>query len=193
MNGEIDIFDMKEENKPQKAPMSKKAKKRLTYILCAILGVLIAGGVILLGSAIFSGASSPEAAVAEYQKASLLYDVGNMIEYSSQYNKIVLYGHRDTNDTLLKSYLEKGYEGYEPKYTEEEIRFGLVSVLRYKEGDNKFESAMKKYNEKVKNGNEYIDEIAIVRMTVVTGKSQTTRDYVTVKSGSRWYFAFAEA
>lgn len=192
MNGEIDIFDMTEENKPQKPPMSKKAKKRLIYVFCVVLGIVLAALLVFIGSAIFSGASTPEEAVAEYQKASLLYDIDGMIEYSSDYNKTVLYGNRETTDKLLKPYLQKGYEGFGAKYTEDDIKFGLVSVLRYEQGDKKFETAMEKYNEKVENGSDDIDEIAIVRMTVDTGKSKTTRNYVAVRVGSRWYFAFAE-
>lgn len=192
MNGETDIFDMTEENKPQKPPMSKKAKKRLIYVFCVVLGIVLATLLVVIGSAIFSGASTPEEAIAEYQKASLLYDIDGMIEYSSEYNKVVLYGNRQTTDKLLKPYLEKGYDGFEAKYTEDDIKFGLVSVLRYEQGDKKFETAIEKYNQKVENGSDDISEIAIVRMTVDTGKSKTTRDYVAVKVGGRWYFAFAE-
>ncbi len=177
-------------NKPEKPPMSPKTKKKLMFVLCIAIGIAIAAGVIFVLGLVFQGASTPEDAIAEYEKAAILYDIDGMIEYSSPYNKVELYGKNDTNDDLLKDYLEKGYEGYTPQYEESELKFEWNSVNRYSKGDVQFEQAMKKYDERVQNGSEDIDEIAIVRMTITKGKNKTTRNYVAVKIGLRWYFGY---
>ncbi len=185
---ETDIFDMTEENKPQKV-MSKKTKKVLTYLLCGIIGIAIALLAVLIFDTVFSGAPTPEEAVADYQRAALIYDIDGMIEYSSEYNKTVLYGNRETTDKLLKDYLKKGYAGYTAPYEEEKINFKLVSVLEYEKGEGRFDEITELYSEKA--DGEEIKKAAIVRMTVDNGKSDTTRDYVAVKCGMRWYFAYA--
>jgi len=177
-------------NKPEKPPMSPKAKKRLKFILCIAIGIALAAGVIFVLGLVFQGASTPEEAIAEYEKAALLYDIDGMIEYSSQYNKVELYGKNETDDKLLRDYLEKGYEGYKPQYEESEIDFKLLSVNTYSKGDVQYEEVMKKYDERVENGSEDINEIAIVRMTVIKGKNEITRNYVAVKVGIRWYFGY---
>ena len=51
---------------------------------------------------------------------------------------------------------------------------------------------MKKYTQKADDADK-IDKIAIVRMTVVKGDSETTRNYLAVKCGTRWFFAYAGA
>lgn len=191
MKREIDIYDPIEEINPPKKEMNPKTKKLFIYILCAVLGIAIAFGVIIICDYIFTGAPTPQEAIAEYEKAAILYDVDNMIEYSSEYNKIVLYGNRETSDRLLSSYLKKGYVGNAPQYNESEISFKLISSLEYESGSKKYDEAMDKYCQKVENGRDSIDSIAIVKMTVVKGKSETTRNYVAVKSGGRWYFAYA--
>lgn len=191
MKREIDIYDPIEDKLPQKKKMNPKIKKVIIYILCVVLGVAVAAGGILLFDMIFTGAATPAEAVAEYEKAAILYDVDGMIEYSSEYNKIVLYGNRETSDRLLESYLIKGYEDNEPQYTESEISFRLISALEYERGSKKYEEAMEKYVEKVEDGKESVDSVAIVRMTVIKGDSETTRNYLAVKVGGRWYFAYA--
>ena len=138
MKREIDIYDSIEEIEASRKRMSPKTKKVLTYLLCALVGVLVAVGLILLANFIFTGASSPEEAIAEYERAAILYDIDGMIEYSSPYNKIVLYGNRETSDRLLDSYLKKGYDGKTPQYTENDIKFGLISVLEYEKGSKKY-------------------------------------------------------
>ncbi len=184
-------YEEKDDNKPQKPPLSKKTKRAITVAVCIALGLLIATGIIAAVSFMVTGSSSPEEAVADYQKAALLYDIDGMIKYSSQYNKVVLYGNRETSDRLLRPYLEKGYEGYTSPYTEAQIDFKLVSVREYEEGSSRYDEMAKKYNEKVENGSNDISKIAVVRMNVITGKSDITRDYLAVKIGMRWYFAFA--
>ena len=192
MNTE-DIFDYTEENKPHKPPMSAKTKKKLLYLLCAVIGIAVAAVLILIFNVIFQGASSPEAAVAEYERAAIIYDIDNMIEYSSQYNKVVLYGNRETSDRLLYPYLKKAYADRTSQYSPEEIKFELISVLEYEEGSKKFEEICEKYDKKVENGSDEIEKAAIVRMTIVKGTNRTTRNYVVVKVGMRWFFAYANA
>lgn len=191
MKREIDIYDSIEEIEASKKKMSPKTKKILIYILCGLLGIIVAAAIIIAADLIFTGAPSPEEAVAGYERAAILYDVDGMIEYSSQYNKIVLYGNRETSDRLLESYLKKGYEGNAPQYTEDEIKFSLVSSLEYEKGSKKYEEAMGKYTQKVENGTEDIDKIAIVKMKITKGTTDTTREYVAVKISGRWYFAYA--
>lgn len=192
MKKEIDIYDPIEEINPPKKQMNPKTKKLLIYILCAVVGLAIAFCVIVICDYVFTGATTPQEAIAEYEKAALLYDVDNMIEYSSEYNKVVLYGNRETSDRLLSSYLKKGYEDNAPQYTEDEISFKLISSLEYESGSKKYDEAMEKYCQKIENGRDSVKAIAIVRMTVVKGTSETTRNYVAVKSGGRWYFAYAD-
>jgi len=191
MKREIDIYDSIEEIEASRKRMSPKTKKVLTYLLCALVGVLVAVGLILLANFIFTGASSPEEAIAEYERAAILYDIDGMIEYSSPYNKIVLYGNRETSDRLLESYLKKGYDGKTPRYTENDIKFGLISVLEYEKGSLKYEEAMIRYTQKVKDGDNDIDKIAIVKMKITKGDNETTREYLSVKINGRWYFAYA--
>lgn len=186
---ETDIFDMKEENKPQKV-MSKKTKRNLTYIVCGIIGIGIAVLTVLLFDWLISGAPTPQEAVSRYQTAALTYNVDDMIEYSSEYNKTVLYGNRETNDTLLKDYLEKGYENYDAMYEESKITFKLVGdILEYEKGEGRFDEITKEYGEKA--DLEDVKKAALVRMAVHNGKYETTREYVVVKCGSRWYYAYA--
>lgn len=187
----VENFDLKE-NKPQKQ-MNPKVKKVLIYVLCGIIGIAVAAAAIFLFGEIFAGAATPQEAVAEYQKASLLYDVDGMIEYSSEYNKIVLHGFTATSDRLLRAYLNQGYEGYEAAYKEEDLAFKLVSVLEYEQGEGRYDEIIEKYCQRVENGKDSVDAVAIVRMTVETGKSTTTRDYIAVKNGFRWFFAYAES
>lgn len=187
----IDIYDDIEEKAPVQKPMNPRTKKFLVYTVCIIAGLLIALGGILLFDAVISGAPTPEEAVANYQKAAMLYDVENMIEFSSDYNKIVLYGNRETSDRLLSSYLRKGYEGYTAKYNEDELVFKLNSILEYERGESKYELIMKRYNDKIPNGTDDIDKIAVVSMTIENSDGATTRDYLAVKCGMRWFYAFA--
>ncbi len=190
----IDIYDTPEQKAASvHKQMNPKIKKILTYAVSGLLGIALAVGLIWLYDAVFSGASTPEEAIAEYQKAALLYDVEGMIEYSSEYNKVVLYGNNATSDRLLRSYLKKGYEGYQPQYTEDQISFRLVSVMEYEKGESKYESLMKRYDDKIANGSEDIKKVAVVSMTVIKGNDITTRDYLAVKVGLRWYFAYAGA
>lgn len=191
MRKEIDIYDTPEEIKAKKKTMSPKAKKTLVYAFCTILGIVVAAALIIGFRAIFSGAPTPEKAVAEYEKAALLYDIDGMIEYSSDYNKTVLYGNRSTSDRLLKSYLKKGYEGRSAQYSESEIKFALVSSLEYEKDSRRYNEAMIKYDQKVENGSEDIAKIAIVKMKITKGDTDTTREYLAVKKGTRWYFAYA--
>ncbi len=177
-------------NKPEKPPMSPKTKKKIMFALCIALGICLAAAVIFVLDLVFQGASTPEEAIAEYEKAALLYDIEGMIEYSSYYNKVELFGKNDTTDEQLRDYLKKGYEGYTPQYKEEELDFKLLSVHEYESGSAQYEEAMKKYNERAKNGGEEIEKIAIVRMAITKGKNTTTRNYVAVKVGFRWYFGF---
>lgn len=188
----IDIYDTPEEKAaPLKKSMDPKFKRVLVYILCGIIGLALAAGLIMIYNAAFSGAATPQEAVANYQKAALLYDVDNMIEYSSEYNKIVLYGNRETSDRLLRSYLNKGYAEYDAKYTEDQLSFKLISVMEYEKGEKKYDLVMERYNDKVENGSDDIEKVAIVSMTVVNGDGESTRDYLAVKVGLRWYYAYA--
>ena len=189
MKREIDIYDSIEEIESRKKQVNPKTKKLLIYLLCAVIGVIVAAGVILVANLVFTGAPSPEKAVAEYERAAILYDIDGMIEYSSEYNKIVLYGNRETSDRLLKSYLNKGYAGKSAQYSESDIKFALVSSLEYEKGSKKYDDAIDKYAEMVENAD--IDKIAIVKMKITKGTNESTREYVTVKINGRWYFAYA--
>lgn len=191
MRREIDIYDPIEDKLPQKTQLSPKLKKFLIFLLCGIIGVGIAIGIIFVADLAFTGASTPAEAIKEYETAALLYDVDGMIEYSSEYNKIVLYGNKQTSDRLLEDYLEKAYVGKEPKYTPDEIVFKLISSLEYEKGSRKYEESLRKYNEKVENGSDSIDSVAIVKMKVITGRDEFTKDYLAVNIGGRWYFAYA--
>ncbi len=189
MNYEDFVIDYTEENKPQKPPMSSKTKKKLIYLGCAILGVLVALLGIYLIDFIFTGAPTPEKAVAEYVKAHNLYDINGMIEYSSQYNKIQLYEKRETNNRLLRAYLKKAYSGATPRYTEDEIGFALISVIEYEPDTETFKTHMERYDKVTKDQAENVSKTAVVKMKVVTGDISTEQEYLAVKVGSRWFYA----
>ncbi len=193
MRREIDIYDPIEDKIVEKKPLSPNAKKTLIFLGCALIGIIVAAVLLYIFDLAVTGAPTPEKAIAEYEKAAILYDIDDMIEYSSEYNKIVLYGNKETSDRLLTDYLEKGYEGKTSQYASSEIGFKLVSAVNYEKGSKKYNEALEKYCQKVENGADTVDEISIVRMTVVKGTSETTRNYVAVKIGSRWYFAFAQS
>ena len=191
MRREIDIYDPIEDKLPQKTQINPKFKKILIYLLCAAIGIGVAFGIIVIADLAVTGASSPAEAVKEYEKAALLYDIDGMIEYSSEYNKIVLYGNRQTSDRLLEDYLQKAYADKTAKYQENEISFQLISSLEYEKGSRKYEESLKKYNEKIENGSDSIDSVAIVKMKVITGSDYKTKDYLAVNVGGRWFFAYA--
>lgn len=176
-----------DENKPIKT-VSKRTKRVATALACVLLGLAIAGGVIFLAGKIFTGASAPEKAAAEYVKASLCYDIDGMIDYSSQYNKVVLYGNRETSDRLLQSYLSKAYAEITDTVNKEDIHISLVAVTEYKEGDDTFADIKAKYSEKA--DAEKISGSATVTLVVNNGKNESTHTYVTVKIGSRWYYCY---
>ncbi len=192
MRREIDIYDDPADFQPQKKQLSPKFKKILVYILCALLGVGLAAGGIIVFDMAFAGAPTPEEAIAEYERAAILYDIDGMIEYSSEYNKTVLYGNQKTSDRLLEAYLKKAYAENKPQYSESEIAFKLLYALEYEKGSKKYEEAMKKYSQKAEDV-ENIDSVAIVKMTVAKAGNETTRNYLAVKTGGRWYFAYAGA
>lgn len=189
MNSNPDIFDYTEENKPQKPPMSAKTKKKLVYLLCVVIGILIALGGIYAFDLMFTGAPSPEKAVAEYIRAHNLYDVDGMIEYSSQYNKNALYEHRETSDRLLKAYLNKSYEGKTPRFSENEINVAFVSKTEYTPDTNTFKEQMKEYDKRDEGGSADIKMTAVIKMQVTTGDLVATQEYLAVKIGTRWYYA----
>ena len=168
--------------------MSAKTKKKLMYLGCVIIGVLVALLGLYLFDIIFSGAPTPEKAVAEYVKAHNLYDIDGMIEYSSQYNKVQLYEKRETNNRLLKAYLKKAYDGATPRYSEKEIRFALISVIEYEPDTETFKTQMERYDLVTKGGSEEISKSAVVKMKVVTGDISTEQEYLTVKIGGRWFY-----
>ena len=168
----------------------KKGKKLLTTLLCIIIGLAVAAGLIFAYYALFDGAASPEEAVSRYTKAALIYDVKDMIKYSSEYNKTVLYGNRETSDRLLKAYLEKAYEGRESEYKDNEISFELVSADRYDKDTKKFAEIKEKYDKK--GDGDRIKEVCIVRMNVINGESKQTHNYIVVKIGLRWFYAYAQ-
>lgn len=189
MKREIDIYDDIEDKIPQKKQINPKVKKLLVYLLCMVIGLLVAFGAVWLYETVFSGAPTPQKAIAEYERAALLYDVDGMIEYSSTYNKTVLFGNQATSDKLLRAYLNKAYSDKSPAYSDSQISFKLISAVEYESGSKKYDEAIKKYTQKVQG--EDIEKIAIVRMTVVKGTNETTRNYISVKIGGRWYFAYA--
>ena len=191
MRREIDIYDPIEDKLPQKTQLSPKLKKFLIFLLCGIIGVGIAIGIIFVADLAFTGASTPAEAIKEYETAALLYDVDGMIEYSSEYNKVVLYDNRETSDRLLEDYLTKAYVGRTPKYSESEISFQLISSLEYEKGSRKYEESLRKYNEKIENGSDGIDSVAIVKMKVITGSNVLTKDYLAVNVNGRWFYAYA--
>ncbi len=189
MNSEDFVIDYTEENKPQKPPMSAKTKKKLIYILCAVLGVAIALLGIYFFDLAFTGAVSPEKAIAEYITAHNLYDIDGIIEYSAPCNKNRLFDNRETSDRFLRSYLKKSYEGLSPKYTESEISVAFISKIEFTPDTKTFKDQMVEYEKLAKGESEKVKKTAIVSMQVTTGDLVTTQDYLAVKIGARWYYA----
>lgn len=193
MNQEDYIIDYTEENKPQRPFMSAKTKKKLIYLLCVIIGVIVAVLGICAFNLIFSGAPTAEKAVAEYIVAHNLYDIDGIIEYSAPCNKNRLYNNRETTDMLLEAYLEKSYEGLVPKYKENEISVALISVIEFESDTKTFKDHMATYDKLDKGGSEDVKKSAVVSMQVTTGDLVTTQDYIAVKIGTRWYYAGTES
>ena len=191
MRREIDIYDPIEDKLPQKTQLNPKVKKFIIFLLCGAIGIGVALGIIFVVDLAITGASTPAEAIKEYETAALMYDIDGMIEYSSEYNKVVLYGNKQTSDRLLEDYLEKAYVGKTPKYELDEIEFKLVSALEYEKGSRKYEEALRKYNEKIENGSASIDSVAIVKMKVRTGDTELNKDYLAVNIGGRWFYAYA--
>ncbi len=182
-----------DKNKPERQPMKASTKKALTFILCAVIGVLIAVGSIYLWNTFSTGSDTPQEAVKDYLTASLVYDIDGMIKYSSDYNKTVLYGNKETSDELLKVYLKKAYEDKKAPYTESDIKVQLVSSLEYDIGEGKYEEIMKKYKEKDATAEEKVERFAIVEIVLTKGDSQTKAKYLAVRSDGRWYYGYAGA
>ena len=51
-----------DKNKPERQPMKASTKKALTFILCAVIGVLIAVGGIYLWNTFSTGSDTPQEA-----------------------------------------------------------------------------------------------------------------------------------
>lgn len=179
-----------DENKPIKS-FGKGTKRFWTAVLCIILGVAIAAGAVFAFESIFDGASDPESAAAEYVKASMVYDADGMVEYSSPYNKAVLYGDYASSDRLLKDHLNKAYEKIEKSgLTKDKITVTHISTVEYKEGDDKFAAYMERYAEKADAGE--VTAAAAVVLAVDNGTNEATHTYVSVKIGGFWYYFYTQ-
>lgn len=181
------------ENKPQRPPMSPKTKKILTYTLCAVIGIAIAIGLVVLFNTVFTGANTPQEAAVKYLEASILYDIDGMIKYSSDYNKTVLYGNQETSDRLLRSTLTTAYKDIQQGYTADQLDFKLLSVTEFTKGEAKFDQIMEKYIEKDADAKDTVEKFAVVELVVTKGTTTTTTKYLAVKCGIRWYYGYAGA
>lgn len=189
-----EIFDMKAENKPQKS-FSKKTKQNLITLGCVVLGIVLAWGIFTAFKAFTAkgGAADPMTAVTENLKAGLLYDADGMVKYSSVYNKIKLSsGSEYTNDSALKSYLEKQYNGMTPKYKAEDI-YTEGYAREYSKESGNYKKILAEYTEIVSGAEDNIDKVAMVYLTLYNGKTKNPREkcYIAVHENGGWYYAFA--
>ena len=177
-----------DENKPIKS-FSRRTKKTLKLLLSAAIGIGLAVAAIIIFRTAFTGASTPEKAAAEYIKASLIYDVDGMIDYSSPYNKTVLCGLSGASDGYVKDYLKKAYEqaGTETG-SAENIRITHIDSVEYKEGDDRFEEYLQTYAEKA--DRDEVSAVARVTLAVYNGKKESTHVYLAVKIGPAWYYFY---
>ena len=185
---ETDIFDMTEENKPQKV-MSQRTKKKLIFLLCAVIGIIIAVGIIIVLDVFITGAPTPQEAVAKYQTASFVYDIADTLEYASEYTKTELNGNQRTNDKELKRTLETAWSNRQTTYSKDKITCKLVSVVEYEKGEGRFDEITKDYASK--GDIDKVKKAALVKMTIHNGSYETTKEYVAVKCGMRWYYMTA--
>ncbi len=185
---ETDIFDMTEENKPQKV-MSQRTKKKLIFLLCAVIGIIIAVAIVLVLDWFISGAPTPQEAVAKFQTASYVYDIDGVLEYGSEYAKTELNGNQKATDSELKKVLKTAWSEGKAKYTEDQITCKLVSVVEYEKGEGRFDEITKGYEDKADLSK--VSKAALVKMSIHNGSYETTKEYVAVKCGMRWYYVKA--
>ena len=179
-----------DENKPIKT-VSKRTKRFLTAVLCIIIGCAIAAAAIFLFGKLFSGARTAEQAVAEYTKSALVYDVDGMIEYSSPYNKALLYGGSEPTDRLLHNFLTKTYAEIEKTGLQKEnIKVTHISTVEYVDGDDKFAGYTEKYAERADASK--VTAVSAVTMAVDNGTKEVNHTYIAVKIGLSWYYFYTE-
>ena len=166
-----------------------KAKKKSIVALASSAVLLCAAAALVLLTLLRPGASSPELAVQHYEEACMLYDVNDMVRYSSDYNRYILYRSRTPESTgELKRYLKEDvYKDIKSGYSESEIDIRFSESVRIEPGSEEFETLRAEYAA-VADASD-IGAFAELKLTIyVDGERRVTRTDYAVQVGSRWYY-----
>jgi len=164
-------------------------KKLFKKIWPIAVGLGLAAIIIISYIFCFPGSLNPEKAVTGYIKASMKQDINQMMKFSSEYQKTVLFGNRDYTISSLKDRLKKSYDEYDTIYAESEITFILISTVSINSDSNEYKELLSKYEEVT--GNKDISGIKeIVLKVFVDGEENRKQTVYAVKSGISWFYGF---
>jgi hypothetical protein len=162
-------------------------RKALRLIIPVAVGLGLAAVIIFSYLNFFSGAFSPEDAVKGYIRASMVQDVNDMLRYSSEYQKVVLYGSRDYTDGKLKNRLKTAYKDSESIYADSKISFSVESVIEIRDDTDEYAYVSAEYE--YMTGKTDISDISQVTVKVfVDGQQKQKSTVYAVKSGISWYY-----
>ena len=163
-----------------------KAKKKSVVVLA--LSVLLLGAAAALVTLLRPGASSPELAVQHYEEACMLYDADDMVRYSSDYNRYVLYRSRTPESAgELKRYLKDIYAQQQSVYSGKEIEVRFSGTETIEPGSEEYETLRAEYAS-VADASD-VAAFARLKLTIYADGTQlVTRTDYAVKLGSRWYY-----
>ena len=163
-----------------------KAKKKSVVVLA--LSVLLLGAAAALVLLLRPGASSPELAVQHYEEACMLYDADDMVRYSSDYNRYVLYRSRTPESAgELKRYLKDIYAQQQSVYSGKEIEVRFSGTETIEPGSEEYETLRAEYAS-VADASD-VAAFARLKLTIYADGTQlVTRTDYAVKLGSRWYY-----
>lgn len=164
-------------------------KKLLKKTWPIIAGLVLAAIIIFSYINFFPGSLSAKKAVTEYIASSMKQDVNGIIKYSSDYQKIMLYGSKDYTNKKLKDKLNKSYGNYDNIYAESEISFLLISAVEIDVDSDEYEITINKYEDIT--GSKDISAIKKVTVKLfIDGEENRKQTVYAVKSGLSWLYGF---
>ncbi|PKM63317.1 MAG: hypothetical protein CVU97_00655 [Firmicutes bacterium HGW-Firmicutes-21] len=162
-------------------------KRFMRIAIPIFLGLGLALAIIFCYLTFFTGAFSPEKAVMGYLKASMTQDVSGMLKYSSEYQKIVLYGNKDLSNKKLKENLKTAYKGIDNIYADSKITFSIDSITEIEKNSDEYANVLDAYE--YMTGKTNISAVTQVVIKVfVDGKQKQKSTVYAVKSGISWYY-----
>lgn len=162
------------------------SKKVFVFILCLLLATVAVFGAKIIKQVFAKGANAPEDAVWCYEKASMLYDVSDMMKYSSDYNISVLNDANPSNDSV-EDYLKRLYEKTSSIYAFSKLTYSVTSKVYYERHEAEYGELLAKYLERSRNGD--IEEFCKVTLKVFeNGEQRFSYPAYAVKYSGRWFF-----